>query len=408
MCKIKNYISENFSKEQVDFLTKFKRGGGYLLYRIRYRTNPKIILFSSYWGRYYNCNPKGIYEALLRNEKYQDYTFVWAFEDKKKYRYLQKEKNTVVVRLFSKKYYRYCAKAKYFITNVSMPEWIVPKWNQIYINTWHGKPIKKIGCNAINEQWSEKKKKNTYRGFRKSGKRITYLFSGAPFFTERMATAYGLKKNSKKVIEVGYPRNDFLFRYNGKDVAKIKRKLGISQHKTVILYAPTYRDYKYSRKKSSYIYQDHLDFNRLAKELGEEYVIIFKSHNQEEKGTQLKSYKKSVINASNIDDINELFIISDLLISDYSGAIFDFANLKRPIIYYMYDRDKYINQARGIDFDFNELPGPIIMEESLLASTIKNELQHFKYNQKYKKFNAKYNCLDGKNCGNKFIEKYIK
>ena len=91
MCKIKNYISENFSKEQVDFLTKFKRGGGYLLYRIRYRTNPKIILFSSYWGRYYNCNPKGIYEALLRNEKYQDYTFVWAFEDKKKYCYLQKE-----------------------------------------------------------------------------------------------------------------------------------------------------------------------------------------------------------------------------------------------------------------------------------------------------------------------------
>ena len=96
------------------------------------------------------------------------------------------------------------------------------------------------------------------------------------------------------------------------------------------------------------------------------------------------------------------------MISDYSGAIFDYANLHRPMVYYMWDKDEYVNESRGIDFDFNELPGEIVTKEENLASAIKNALNNFKYDEKYKKFNERYNCLDGKDCGNKFIEKYIK
>lgn len=399
-----NYMFNNNKKTNKN-LNKLK--GEYILYKIKYRTNPKIILFSSYWGRHYNCNPKGIYKALLKNKKYQDYTFVWVFEDEQKFQDLKQQKNTIVVRLYSKEYYEYCAKAKYFITNVSMPEWIIPKHNQIYINTWHGKPMKKIGCNEVNDSWPSEKAKKTLRSYKKNGKRYTYLISAAPFFTDKMATAYGLNKNSKKVIEVGYPRNDFLFQYTDEDIERIKHQLDISPEKKVIFYAPTYRNYQYSRKKGSYVYQNRLDFDNLLKSLGKDYVILFKSHNQEEKGTNISQYKNSVIDVSNIEDINELYIISDLLISDYSGAIFDYANLKRPMVYYMYDKYMYENK-RGVDFDLNELPGPVIMEENKLAAAIKSQLKNFKYDEKYKKFNEKYNCLDGKDCGEKFIEKYIK
>ena len=389
------------------YMTNVKRKFSYFLCKRRYKTDDKMVLFSSFWGKKYNCNPKGIYEGLLNNDKYRDYKYIWVFKNPKPYKFLEDNPNTTVVRLYSKKYYEYCARAKYFITNVSMPNWVSPKKDQIYINTWHGKPMKKIGCNIEHSALPKKKLESTQKGFKRNGQMYTYLFSAAPFFTEKMATAYGLDKDSKKVIEVGYPRNDFLFKYTKKDVENIKNKLGIDKDKKVIFYAPTWRNYEYDSNKYSYAYQNHLDFDKLLKKLGKDYVILFKAHNQEENSADVSNYK-GVIDVSKIDDINELYIISDLMISDYSGAIFDYANLRRPMVYYMWDKDEYTDVSQGVDFDFDELPGEIVIEEDKLADSIKRSLKNFKYDAKYKKFNQKYNCLDGRDCGKKFIEKYIK
>jgi len=343
---------------------------------------------------------------MVNNSKYSDYTFVWAFVNKQKYDFLSKNKNTVLVKLYSKEYYKYCAKAKFIITNTSIPNWISFKKDQLYINTWHGKPIKKIGSNVNLDIDKSKDLKKIHKGFRKSGQKFIYIFSPAPFFTEKMATAYGLEKNSKKVIEVGYPRNDFLFTYTDADVKRIKKELKIPFGKKVILYVPTWRNYEHN-KKYGYVYQEALNFEKLSKELGKDYVILFKAHNMEEKNIDASKFKDLIYDVSHVEDINELYIISDLMISDYSGAIFDYANLKRPMLYYMWDKKKYIEESRGVDFDFGELPGPIITKEKELSHAIKEHIKNFKYDSKYKKFNEKYNCLDGKDCGKKFVDNYI-
>ena len=408
MKKVKSYIKNNkILKPFIAFLVNSKRKLKYSVNKIKYKTDNKVIIFSSFWGKKYNCNPKGIYEAMKDDPKYADYKFIWVFIDPKRYEFLEKEKNTIVVKLYSKEYYKYCAMAKYFITNVSMPGWVTPKKNQVYINTWHGKPMKKIGCNITVSAIPKKELKKTQKGFRRNGKQYTYLFSPAPFFTEKMANAYGLDKTSKKVIEVGYPRNDFLFTYTKEDVNRIKENLNIPKDKKVILYVPTWRNYEYDKTKSSYTYQNNLDFKKLCKNLGKDYVILFKAHNLEEKNTEISEYNGFVYNVGDVDDINELYIVSDLMISDYSGAIFDYANLKRPMLYYMWDKDKYTNESQGIDFDFDELPGPIVIDENKLADAIKKEIKEFSYDDKYKKFNKKYNCLDGKDCAKKFVQKYI-
>ena len=113
-------------------------------------------------------------------------------------------------------------------------------------------------------------------------------------------------------------------------------------------------------------------------------------------------------NVSNIDDINELYIITDLLITDYSSVFFDFANLKRPMLFYMYDLEHYRDKSNGFYIDLNELPGKIVKTQDELEVEIEKIDRDFKYDEKYKKFNEKYNYLDDGNASKRVVEKIIK
>ena len=112
---------------------------------------------------------------------------------------------------------------------------------------------------------------------------------------------------------------------------------------------------------------------------------------------------------SKYDDINELYIISDILVTDYSSVFFDYANLKRPIIFYMYDLKEYQCEIRDFYIDLDELPGPIIEREEDLINSIKNIKEYNKkYNDKYVKFSKKYNYLDDGQAAKRVVEECIK
>jgi len=110
---------------------------------------------------------------------------------------------------------------------------------------------------------------------------------------------------------------------------------------------------------------------------------------------------------SDYEDINHLYIISDLLITDYSSVFFDYANLKRPIVYYMYDIDDYKNNMRDFYIDIDTLPGNIVSTQKELEDDVYDKLNNFTYDDKYKKFNEKYNYLDGIGVSKKFLEQVI-
>ena len=220
-----------------------------------------------------------------------------------------------------------------------------------------------------------------------------YLISPNSYSTDIFKSCFKIKP--EKIKEYGYPRNDYLVNITDEEKDKLKNKYNIPKDKKVILYAPTWRDNKFNEK--GYIHELKVDFNKWRNILGYEYVVIFKPHyliSNKFKDIKLDNFLFSF--DENVD-INELYVMSDLLITDYSSVFFDYAILNRPILFYMYDLEEYRDELRGFYLDINkELPGKITIDEDELLSVIKNE-NYKEYDEKLNEFRKTYNDLeDGK------------
>lgn len=414
MSKIKN-VAISLSKKNV-FLRNIIRGTHNFLKRIQYKiitlgikVDEKTIIFACFNGKSYSCSPKAIYKYMLSSKKYKDYKYIWAFRNPENYKELENNRNTKLVKIHSKKYKKYLAKAKYWIFNYKIPDYIYPKKNQIFVQCWHGTPLKRLGCDL--EHFDNVL--NTMKGIKKRYKieasKFSYFISPSKFASEKFISAWNLKETGKEniILEEGYPRNDFLFNYTKNDEENIKKKLGIEKdNRKIILYAPTYRSDQHETGVG-YTYKEELDFTRLQKKIGDKYIILFRPHYFIANSFDFEKYKGFVYNVSNIDDINELYIISDMLITDYSSVFFDYANLKRPIIFYMYDLEHYRDKSNGFYIDLGELPGKIVKTQEELEDEIDNIDTNFKYDEKYRKFNEKYNYLDDGNASKRVVEKLI-
>ena len=418
-------IAMNLAKKSSVFRT-ISRKCLYLLktlkYRIEsifYKIDDKTIMFSCFAGKSYACSPKAIYEYMLKDEKYKDYKFIWAFKEPTKYRKIDLNKNTIIVKSNSKKFHKYLHKSKYWVFNYKIADYIIPKKKQVFLQCWHGTPLKRLGCDLLHYD----NVMNTVEGMKKrykfEAKKFTYFISPSKYCTEKFTTAWNLKEIGKDniIIEKGYPRNDFLFNYTEADVEMIKRKiLGYYyleyeknvKKKKIILYAPTYRADQHTTGLG-YVYKEEVDFDKLRKELGDDYIILFRPHYFVANSFDFEKYDGFVYNVSEVDDVNDLYIISDILITDYSSVFFDYANLKRPIIFYMYDLEHYRDESNGFYFDVEkELPGKIIKTDTDLIDEIKRVTNEFSYDEKYKKFNEKFNYLDDGNASRRVIETIIK
>lgn len=394
-------IATDISKKNIFFrktfrkLIYFKRKIKYLKYYYKYDVDDKMIFFEAYNGRNYACSPKALYEYMIKNKKFNDYKFVWAFKNINQHKIL-KNKNTIVVKTNSKEYFKYLSLSKYWIVNSLIDVSIKKKKNQIYLQCWHGTPLKKLRYDievkgAVLNTISEIRKRNDLDAIK-----FDYFISPSKFCTEKFISAFNLKKLGKDniIVEKGYPRNDYLFNYKKEDIDKIKKLLKLPKGKKVILYAPTFRDNQHT-SGVGYTYNLGINFDKMQKELSKDYIILFRTHYFVSNSFDFSKYDKFIYDVSKYDDINDLYIISDLLITDYSSVFFDFANLKKPMIFYMYDLDDYKNNLRDFYFDLNILPGPIVKQEDDLIKEIKNiDNYDESYHDKYIKFNEKFNYLD--------------
>ena len=409
--KIMNYCKKNiFFRKIVRNLIYIKRSLNYRKYYYGNKVDDKTILFEVFGGRNYSCSPKYIYEKMITMPEFKDYKFVWSFKNKDAHD-VKKCDNLIIVKHNSKDYYKYCASSKYWIVNSIMGEHIKKKDNQIYVQCWHGTPLKRLR-NDIEVSGSVL---NTIKEIRKrndrDSSRFDYFLSPSKFATEKFTSAFNLINLGKKdiIIEEGYPRNELLFTYTQDDVKRLKEKFGVPEGKKVIFYLPTFRDNQHT-SGVGYTYSLGIDFDRLKKKFGDKYVILFSSHYFVANSIDLSKYEGFVINTNGImDDINEAYIISDIIMTDYSSVFFDFANLKRPMLFYMYDIDDYKGNLRDFYLDLDELPGPIAKTQDELEKNLENidEISE-KYKEKYKKFNEKFNYLDDKDATIRVINKIFK
>ncbi len=366
--------------------------------------NDKQIVFEAYQGDSYACSPKAIYEYMIQDERFRDYKMIWAFKGRA---LTEVPGPAISVARGSEAHYRACAGARYFICNTRIPDYIDKRPGQILVQCWHGTPLKRLGYDIVEGGGGAiNNNKDIQKRYASDAKQFDYLLSPSRFCTEKLRSAFYLEHTNPtvKLIEEGYPRNDFLFNYTKEDEAKIKESIGIpaDDKRRILLYAPTWRDNQYTAGKG-YVYKLQIDLERWNQQLSQDYILLCKLHTLVAKSVKLKGYEGFVYDVSGYGDITELYVISDMLITDYSSAFFDYANLKRPIFFYMYDLDEYRDQIRGFYLDLEELPGKIIEKEDDLINAIVEG--HDTYDDKYQRFHDKFNYLDDGHAAERVIER---
>lgn len=396
----------------------FMRNAMYTIRKVRFvlngiseKTDEKLLIFGAYNGKSYACSPKAVYEYMIQNEKFKDYRFVWFFDKPENYRFLEKNRNTIVVKKDTSLCEKYLHKAKYWIFNFRAMDHWMPSKDQIYVQCWHGTPLKRLGYDITNSDNAMNSVAEIQSKYRTDAQRFRYMVSPCRFVTEKFNSAWNLKNAGKgdAVLEIGYPRNDFLNKFTENDMETVKQKLGLNGcKKKIILYAPTWRDNQHDAE-SGYVYNNPVDFNYLREKLGEEYIILFRAHYLVADNFDFKAYDGFIYDVSKHDDINELYIISDILITDYSSVFFDYAILERPMLFYMYDMEEYRDEMRGFYLDINCLPGPILKKETELVEAIYS-LEEVNCGQKdsIKLFNDEYNKMNDGNATERLVNTIIK
>lgn len=332
-----------------------------------------LVLFVSFAGKSYSDSPRVIYEYIKSNPQYDYLNCVWAFEEPDKISSLNCKK----VKIDTLHYFILALKAKYWVTSVNIERGLsFKKKETVYLNTWHGVPLKKVG--------------NAYKGRKDFDfSNVNFLCYSSKYEKEIYLKDFNAKEES--LILTGLPRNDQLFKVNDTLSLKLRKDLNIPENKKVILYAPTWRESH--NKGSSYSLKPPINIERWKETLGDDYILLLRTHiiTNELQGIQFDDF---VRDASSYSDISKLLIISDVLISDYSSVIFDFSILEKPIICFGYDYDNY-NKERGFYFDLKkELPNGVLKSEEEVLDKLLNMDYQFE-NIKTRNFKNKYLEVDG-------------
>ncbi|ORI03552.1 CDP-glycerol:glycerophosphate glycerophosphotransferase [Mammaliicoccus sciuri] len=389
---VKNIVQNN----------KMKNRSKYQLLDKEESVDSNTIVFESFGGKNYSDSPKYIYEYMQKN--YPKLNYIWVFNNP--------DKNVIIgnaekVKKGSKEYYDAYSKAKFWVTNARLPLYLNKKENQIYIQTWHGTPLKRLANDMKVVRMPGTTTANYKKNFYAETSRWDYLVSPNRYSTNIFKTAFWM--DEERTWEIGYPRNDVLVNRSDDQeyINQIKKDLNLPEGKKVIMYAPTWRDDEFV-KKGQYLFDLKINLENLQKELGENYVILLRMHYLIANALDLNGYEDFAIDVSNYSDISELYLISDALITDYSSVMFDFGILKRPQYFFAYDIEKYDKGLRGFYMDYmNDLPGEIITDEFKLAEELKNIDEHKeKYKEKIEKFYEKFCSLE-KGQSSKFIGDYI-
>ena len=343
-----------------------------------------VVLFETFMAKNYSDSPKYIYEAL--NKMYPGkYECVWAINGKHDIPYGAK-----TIKRFSFQYAYYCAISKYLVFNVRQPLWFRKREGQVFLETWHGTPLKRLVFDQEEVTSASPKYKEQ---FYKQRKEWDYLVSANPFSSKTFRSCFMYEG---KMLEYGYPRNDILYASDKEERAKrLKEKLGIPLDKKTILYAPTWRDDEHYGK-GEYKFTLALDLKKMKTMLEKDYVLLLRTHHYIADKIDTTGLGGFAYNLSTYDDISEIYLITDICITDYSSVFFDFANLKRPILFYTYDIEKYKNQLRGFYIDMNtEVPGPLLYtSEEVIDAILHIDKIQKRYHKRYDEFYDRFCCFD--------------
>jgi len=354
------------------------------------KIDEKLIVLGAYGGKAFIGNTKYLFKFLNEHSKYK---IIWVTKSKYLNDKLNREGYSSLY-TYSLKTIKVLRKAKFiFLTHGFedvLPIDFSPK--TIVILTWHGTPIKKINIDdrrlLMIKKWGIR-----FRLKLQFHQYIDYLLSIAGEDYEKEVLCNAFRIPLKKLIILGYPRNDVLFGRDQDFVMKIREFYKIpNKIEKILIYVPTFREDRKFNFPLSFSELKRLN-NLLYKK---NYLFLIKAHIYERE-INLSRYKNIRL-VKKGSDVQELLLISDLLITDYSSVIFDYLLKIKPILIFAYDYKDYLEKV-GMYYNLQKIaPGPILYNADELINAIKNiEKVDVEYREKRKEIRDKFNkYLDGK------------
>jgi len=314
------------------------------------KTDPNLILFTSFSGKSYNDSPRAIYEYFQTIPEGKKFKYVWAFEHPEKFPEVTCKK----IKIDTWQYFITTLRAKCWVTSVNIERGLkYKKKGTFYLNTWHGPAINLMG-NAV-------------------GCRKDFCWDHIDRFCisgnyERSIIERDFCVRPANLLPSGLPRNDELYHVTSEKIQNLRAKYNVPAGKKVILYAPTWRENDSICTDNPLI--PPINLQKWQEKLSSNYVLFVRAHVNTRKLLNVK-YNDFVRNASDTPFVNDFLLISDFLISDYSSIIMDFSILERPIVCFGYDYEQYV-QARGnFYFDLDqEIPSGICRTEEAVLNYI--------------------------------------
>lgn len=324
-----------------------------------------LVLFEAFRGRQFSDSPRAIYETL--RETHPGLDPVWSRGADR--RAADFPTGSRLVTRGSWAYYLTMARAEFWVDNFGMPRNFPKRRGTTYLQTWHGTPVKAMFFDTPRVQALDGAAKAEYQAL---VDQWDYLVSPSPYFEQTLVRAANF---GGTLIRCGLPRNDALVnRDTPDDVAQVRARLGLPADRRILLFAPTYR----TRGPGTRAYQP-LDLRLLAAHLGDDWYLLRRRHYYRQPHDielRLRYFARDV---SSVMDVNDLLLASDALLTDFSSVMFDYALLRRPMLFYTPDLEHYSTVDPTTYVDLREVaPGPVLetSEQVVDALTRIDEVAH--------------------------------
>lgn len=326
--------------------------------------NPRKIIFDNYMGSGYGCNGKYITEELIR--ECSDTEIVWTVRNVEKHRHEFPSQVRLVEYLSDEAMYEY-ATAAIWICNIHMVPYLYKglrkKEGQFFIQTWHGSlGIKKIE----NSSPFIRKAQNWLKMAELSSSYTDYWISNSKFETDVYKSAFW---HVRTILEYGHPRNDILISDKKDVMGAVRDSIGIPKGIKTVLYVPTYRESDTTEKFE-------MDYQRVIsafeKRYRENWIMLIRIHpKMREKAREIVPKTEKIVDVSLYPDIQELMVVADALITDYSSAVFDFILTYKPGFIYAINEQRY-DIERGLYYPLTATPFTVARNNEELERNIIN------------------------------------
>lgn len=317
------------------------------------------VFFESFGGRYCTDSPRAISDHLAASGFNEP--LYWSVAD----RSVPVPDYAVPLLQGSAEWYERLATTRRLVNNNNFPWFFSKAPGQFYLQTWHGTPLKKIGLDIPQRALAP-----SYRDLmRREAGWWDLLLAQNEFAARVLPQALGY---TGEVLTAGYPRNDALLGPGAAGTRdRVRALLGLASHHKVLLYAPTWRDSVRDGAGRS-DWAGFLDVAAASRTLGPEYRFLIRGHHNVAAQRRIAEHP-AAIDVTDYPEINDLYLAADLLVTDYSSAVFDYAVLGRPMYLLVPDLAEY-GASRGFYLDFGaDLPGHAVTTTDGLVQAIRRD-----------------------------------